>query len=158
MKGARLASALLLALAGCGDPAPANLERIEIRVSGWSAIDIAVKRDGSGRFHLSQPYPDGKGGTFAAAPQRFPRLRERLEPYWRQAVPTTTETAQEFIERSCPRNLPFATDSGAVYIRWAGPGVDRHFLADLGCDYERHAARNKDLLAIVQSLPVPSDW
>ncbi|HEU0100296.1 MAG TPA: hypothetical protein VFQ67_16175 [Allosphingosinicella sp.] len=158
MKGAWIASALLLALAGCGDRSPPTLDRIEIRVSGWSAIDIDVKSDGSGSFKLSHPFPEGRSGAFPGSPPRFQRLRERLDPYWRQGVPTTKETAQEFIERTCPRDLPFATDSGAVYIRWVGPGVDRHFLADLGCDYERNASRNEDLLAVVHSLPVPKDW
>jgi hypothetical protein len=153
------ASALLLGLTGCSDrsPPPAAVDRIEIRLSGWTSVEINVDGRGAGGFRLSHPFPEGRSGDFSVTPQQFHRLRDRLEPYRAQAVPVTTASAQEFIERTCPRDVPFATDSGAFYIRWTGPGVDRHFLADLGCDHVRQASRNKDLLGLVESLPVPKD-
>ncbi|MEO7177755.1 MAG: hypothetical protein ABIW83_02830 [Allosphingosinicella sp.] len=136
MSAFRLAAALLLTLAGCN------------------------ARDGAGRFQLAHPSAKGKSGTFSITPQQFQRLRERLEPYRRQAVPVTERSADGLIGPACPRNAPFATDSGSgsVPVRWTGPGVDQHLAADLGCDYIRHASRNEDLLGVVQSLPLPSDW
>jgi hypothetical protein len=149
--------ALLSSLAlGCSDSPPVP-DRIEMRVSGWSAIDIEMSRDGSGRFETSQPRPGGRSGSFSLTPWQWQRLRDRLEPYRKQAVPVTDDSAREFIERRCPEGTPFVTDLGAVYVRWIGPDLDRHYLADLGCDPKRHESRNEELLAIVNSLPVPAD-
>ncbi|HYI40861.1 MAG TPA: hypothetical protein VE053_11140 [Allosphingosinicella sp.] len=149
------AAALLLGLAAGCDASPPPIDRIEIRVSGESAVDIAVDGGGEGSFRLSEPFPGGRSGTFSVTPEQFQRLRERLERYRRQAVPTTDESAREFVERTCPRDVPFVTDAGGVYVRWIGSTSDQHFLADLGCDRERRKWRNQDLLGIVRSLPVP---
>jgi hypothetical protein len=150
-----LASLAFLLASGCGDPRPAEVDRIEIRRSGWSAVDIALDRAGSGRFRLGEPPPGGKSGYFSVTPEQFARLRERLEPFRRQSVPLSEESIRRFIDEGCPEGVPFVTDAGAVYIRWIGPGSDRHFLADLGCDHERNARRNRELLDAVRRLPVP---
>ncbi|HYW15057.1 MAG TPA: hypothetical protein VE891_02745 [Allosphingosinicella sp.] len=155
---AAVAALLLCLTAGCGDPRPPPVDRIEIRVSGWSAVDIAVDRGGKGSFRLSEPSPSGRAGSFSVTPLRFQRLRERLERYRNQAVPMTDESARKFIEKECPQDVPFVTDAGGVYIRWIGPDLDQHFMADLGCDRERQESRNKELLDIVKSLPVPLRW
>jgi hypothetical protein len=144
---------------GCADPRPAaEIDRVELRVSGWSAVDLEVNSRGEGKYHLSEPFPDGKGGSFSIKPQQFTALVERLQPFRRQAVPFTDDSAQEFINRECPRGVPFVTDAGAVWVHWVGRNFDEHFLADLGCDPERNTARNRELLSVVESLPVPLDW
>jgi hypothetical protein len=148
---------LIFALAvGCSgaDQAPI-VERIEMRLSGWSAMDVEVNSQGEGRYHFNEPYPDGRSGSFSIPPQQFAELVERLKTYRRQAVPMTDKSVQEFIEITCPKGLPRVTDVGAVWVHWVGSASDQHFLADLGCDAERNAARNKELLGIVRSLPVP---
>jgi hypothetical protein len=153
------AAILLLCLAaGCDPSQPQPIDRIEIRLSGWSAVDIGVDRGGKGSFRLTEPFPKGRAGAFTITPEQFHRLRARLEVYRKQSVPTTDESARGFIEQSCPRGVPFVTDAGAVYIRWVGPKTDRHFLADLGCDHRRLKSRNDELLGIFRSLPIPLGW
>ena len=144
---------------GCSDPEPApTIDRIELRVSGWSAVDVEVNSRGEGKYHLSHPLPNGRGGSFSVQPQQFTALIERLQPFQRQAVPVTDKSTREFIDRTCPKGVPFVTDAGAVWVHWIGPGFDQHYLADLGCDARRNTARNKALLDVVKSLPVPLDW
>ena len=147
---------LLLAFAvgssGC-ERAP-KVDRVEMRLSGWSGVDIAVDSQGKGEYRLSD-YPHQKGGSFSITPEQFNRLVQRIEPFRRQAVPFTDKSAREFIDQKCPKGVPFTTDAGAVWLHWVGPSSDQHYLADLGCDADRNAVRNKELLSIVKSLPVP---
>ena len=153
-----IATFLAVVAAGCSDPAPApKVDRVELRISGWSALDVEVNSRGEGRYRLGEPFPKGRGASFALPPDRFTALVERLEPFQRQAVPVTATSVEAFISRTCPEGVPFATDAGGVWIRWIGPGFDRHYGADLGCDPERNAARNEELLGLVRSLPVPLD-
>lgn len=153
-----LLALLLLSLAGCGDSRAPVIENIEIRVSGWSAVDISLNRNGKGKYHLSEPRPEGKGGSFSISPQQFDQIQRRLESFRQTAVPFSDQSARKFALYECPEGIPFATDAGGVYIHWAGPKSDQHYLADLGWDPETNAARNKELLAIVESLPVPLNW
>jgi hypothetical protein len=156
----RLILAVLLAalLTGCGAPGPApRIDLIELRQSGWEALDVVVARNGRGRFHRSHPLPRGRGGSFAIAPRQFEQLLERLAPFQREAVPVTAESVARFIDARCPEGVHRATDMAAIYLRWVGRGVDRHYLADLGCDPERHTARNGALRAIIASLPLPPE-
>jgi hypothetical protein len=157
VRGAGLA-ALALTLAGCeGDAGPQAIDRIEIRFSGRLTEDVIIERGGRSHFELNRPLPDGKTGFFRVTPAQFDEARRRLEPFRRHAVPVTAETSQAILRQICPAGVPFVYDAGAVYVRWAGPGVDQHYLADLGCDRERQAGRNRDLIAILNSLPVPRE-
>ncbi|MFL6858071.1 MAG: hypothetical protein ACJ8EB_09215 [Allosphingosinicella sp.] len=141
---------------GCSAPQPSpEVDRIELRLSGWSAVEVEVNKRGEGKYHLSEPPPHGKDGSFSLQPRQFALLVARLRPFQRQAVPLTARSAQELIDRTCPQGVPFVTDAGAVWVHWTGPGLDRHYLADLGCDAKRNAARNKELLDALKSLPVP---
>ena len=147
-----LLAPLLAALAAAG-PAPLApaIDRIELGLSGFASASIEVSRQGGGRYHMS----GGGRGAFALAPAEFDRLRERLEPFRGQAVPTSATSARQLLEAACPRGVPYATDRGAIYIRWRGPATDRHFRFSLGCDAGRNSARNRALMEIVYSLPVP---
>ena len=73
-------------------------------------------------------------------------------------MPFSDESAREFIERTCPEGVPSITDAGAFYARWLSANSDTQYLADFGCDYERYADRNRDILNLVKSLPLPVDW
>lgn len=144
---------------GCSDHEPVpEVNRVELRVSGDSSVDIEVNSRGEGKYHLSHPFPDGRSGTFSIPQQQFASLVERLQPFRTEAVPFTEKSAREFILAGCPKGVPFTYDVGAVWVRWIGSTSDQHYLADLGCDAERNAARNKELLDIVESLPVPPQW
>lgn len=154
-----LVTCLAMFMVGCSGPERApQLDRVELRVSGWSAVDVEVTSRGEGKYHLSAPSPNGRSGSFSIQPQQFAALVERLEPFRRQAVPLTDNSARELIDRTCPEGVPFVTDAGAVWVHWVGPGFDEHYIADLGCDAERHAARNNELIKLVKSLPVPLHW
>ena len=152
---ASLHIALAVACSGC--ERASKIDPVEMRLSGWTAVDIAVNGRGEGEYHLSD-YPHKRSGSFSITPQQFARLVERFEPFRRNAVPFNDQSAQEFIELKCPKGVQYVTDSGAMWIRWTGPGSDQHYIADLGCDADRNAARNKELLSIAKSLPVPLDW
>jgi hypothetical protein len=154
-----LASCLAVLAVGCGDREPATqVERLELRVSGDSSVDIEVNMAGEGKYRLSHPLPEGRSGSFSIRPEQFASLVERLQPFRAEAVPFTEQSAREFILADCPKGIPFTYDAGGVWIHWIGPKSDQHYLADLGCDAERNRSRNMELLGIVESLPVPSKW
>ena len=127
-----------------------------MRRSGWTALDISVNKRGDGQYRLSWPLPNGTSGSFSIKPEQVASIVQRLEPYRKEAVPVTEKSMAEFVEgKPCPPDKPFTTDAGGVWVHWIGPGYNEHYLADLGCDAERNAARNKALLTILESFPVP---
>ena len=129
-----------------------EVDRIEIRESGWEAVDIILTRQGEGRVTFSQQRRGQRNRSFAVTEEQFDQLLDRLEPYRRQAVPHNEQTAMQFINFICPRGVPFVTDAGGIWIRWVGSTSDVHYLAELGCDFERHAPRNDELRGIVETL------
>jgi len=147
---------LLLFVAGLGSSQSApDVDRIEMRLSGWTGTDIELNRQGERRFSISETNPRERSGTFSVTPEQFDRLLDRLEPFRRQAVPFSEESIRQFMNAECPEGVPFVTDHGAIWIRWIGRGSDRHYLADLGCDFERNASRNAELQSVIYSLPIP---
>jgi hypothetical protein len=153
-----LAALLSILLTGCGPSGPTpQIDRIELRRSGWEALDVAADRDGRGRFHRSHPLPEGRDGTFVIAPRQFELLLARLAPFQRAAVPVTAQSIAQILDARCPVGTNRVTDRGGIYVRWIGSGVDQHYFADLGCDPEHHAARNAELGAILGSFPVPPE-
>jgi hypothetical protein len=147
--------ALLMGCTAAADPRP--VDRIEMRLSGWTALDVDVNRRGEGHWHLSEPLPNGRTGAFRITAEQFSGLVERLAVYRREAVAVSEVSMREFINRPCHAGARHDTDQGGVWLRWTGAGSDEHYLADLGCDPERNAARNEDLIGIIRSLPVPLD-
>ena len=157
MRTAVLPLLLAVAVGTSGCERASRVERVEMRLSGWSAVDIAVDSRGKGEYRMGD-YPRRRSGSFSITPEQFTQLVQCIEPFRRQAVPFTDASARAFIDQTCPKGVPFTTDAGAVWLHWVGPRSDQHYLADLGCDAERNAVRNKELLSIVKSLPVPLDW
>lgn len=160
----RIETALLLLVASssCRDSEPtSSVDVVEMRLSGQSSIDVELNSRGEGRYKLSEPLENGsvnnRHGSFTVNPQQYLQVVERLEPFRRQAVPFTDESALAFIEQPCPEGIPSMTDAGGVYIRWMGADLDQHYLADLGCDYQRNSRRNAELIGIMKTLPVPLD-
>jgi hypothetical protein len=70
-------------------------------------------------------------------------------------VPLNGESVNRVLEERCPKGVPNVTDAGGFWVRWTGPGYQRHYTADFGCDHERNRARNEELRDIMRSLPVP---
>ena len=153
-----LATLLLIQIASCRGAEHAPIvERIEMNLSGWSAVEVEIDSRGEGRYRLSNPVPSGRSGTFSLSPQQFAALVERLRPFQRQSVPLTEESIAGILEFRCPEGLPQVIDAGGFWIRWTGPEYDHHYVADFGCDHERNRARNDRLRGIMESLPVPLD-
>ena len=149
--------ALLVFLTGCQQTSENRaVERIEIRESGWESLDVTLANTGQGSFERTGLAPSPVTGKFEIRPDAFNSLVKRLSEFRQQAVPRTETSIIEMGERRCPDGVPFATDNGAIYVRWVGKGFDEHFLADLGCDGDRMRDRNTRLFEIVQSLPIPS--
>lgn len=126
-----------------------------MRLSGDAAVDVEISSGGKGRYRLSEPFPQGRSGVFSLSSQQFAALVERLRPFQGQSVPLTEESVKELLEYSCPQGVPKVTDLGGFWLHWIGPKYDHHYAADFGCDHERNRARNEELRAILESLPVP---
>ncbi len=135
-----------------------EIERLEMRLSGWSSLDIVIDNEGNGRYTDSEPFPDGTTGRFKLTQGQLTEVRASLQTYREQSVPFSEESAMEFIERTCPTGVPYVTDAGAFYARWVTANYDSHYLADFGCDHERLADRNGKLRRIIEGLPIPIDW
>ncbi|HEX6784493.1 MAG TPA: hypothetical protein VF098_07555 [Sphingomicrobium sp.] len=149
-----LPAAFVLSCTGA-KPSP-TINRVTMRISGWSATDISVNSRGEARYHRSLPRPNGTNGSFSISPAEFANLVQRLEPFRKNSIPVTADSMREFaLGETCPPGKLTVIDVGAVWVRWQGPGYDQHYLADLGCDVKRNAERNHALLEIVESLPAP---
>lgn len=141
-----LAVASLLC-SGCGAPVRGPVDTLELTGGIRSAT---INKDGKGSFYSS--HTGGEG--FAITPEAFRRLEARLAKYRDQAKP---KNKLDLNADFCPPPLPHVTDNGMIVVRWIGAGADDILVIDSGCDRERHAARNRDLLAIIDTLPVPKE-
>lgn len=154
----RLAVAILLiAFAGScteGQELP-RVDRIEMRQTGWLPVDVQINGRGEGHYQMSL-YPRERKGSFAISPRQFVRLAERLKPFQRKAEPMNDESIRRIFDFRCPESVPDVTDHGGFWIRWIGPGYDRHHSADFGCDYKRNRVRNDELQSVLRSLPLPN--
>jgi hypothetical protein len=137
---------------GCGASGVAKeVDRIELRASG---LDVTINADGTGEYLLTMSNRDRRPTPFKIDPISLRQLLERLTPF-RADSGSTEETSRQFLASNCPANVPHVTDAGVISIRWIGRDLDRIYIADFGCDYRRNAARNIELRAILESLPVP---
>lgn len=154
---ALFASFILLFATSCApDSSEGKHERLEMRLSGWSSLDVVIDAEGNGTYKDSEPHPDGTKGGFKLTRVELLELLAKLQPYRKQAVPFSEESAMRFIEQVCPKGVPEVADAGAFYVRWQSADDDVHYLADFGCDHERLADRNGELREIVEGLPIPS--
>jgi len=145
----------MLFVVACGKADRPEIEKIEIRQSGWQSQDVTIASTGLGNYHISEPYPEGQSGTFKMTHEQFVSFLSSLEPYRADAEPYTDESALRFIKYSCPPKVPRTTDAGAIYIRWRGPEYDMHFLMNFGCNSKHHAKRNSQLRRTFEQLPLP---
>lgn len=152
------ASFVLLIASSCV-PGSRNekIERLEMRLSGWSSLDIMINEEGNGTYSDSEPFPDGATGRFKLDRDELAEVLASLQPYREQSEPFSNKSATEFMERTCPEGVPSVTDAGAFYVRWHTANSETHYLADFGCDYERYADRNRNIIKLVKSLPIPVD-
>ncbi|GEN99944.1 hypothetical protein NSE01_17770 [Novosphingobium sediminis] len=146
----------VLIVAGCRNAQRPEIERVEMRRSGWSSIDVSINSAGVVNYRLSKPYPNGKTGTVHITHDQFTEFVDSLEVYRAKAEPYRDESAVRFVKAECPPKL-WTTDQGAMYIRWFGPQYDAHFLMDFGCDVDRNAIRNRQMRQKFERLPLPHD-
>ena len=116
-------------IAACADsPSSEPVEQIEMRISGWSSLDVVIDADGHGSFEVSEPFPKGKNGSFQISRAEFLQVLEKLEPYRVQSEEFSDEGIAAYIDRRCPEGIPSVTDAGAFYVRWKTEKTDQHFL------------------------------
>ena len=147
---------LITLTTGCAErQAPTRVDRIEMRASGWTSVDVQINRRGEGHYQMSL-YPSEKKGSFFVSPQQFADLVNRLRPFQEQAAPINDQSIRKILDFRCPEELPDVTDAGGFWIRWVGLNYDRHYSADFGCDYKRNRVRNKQLRSILDDFPIPA--
>ena len=154
----RLAIAILLIAftTSCAErQAPKRVDRIEMRQSGWSSVDVQINRRGEGQYQMSL-YPREKKGSFSVSSGQFAALVERLRPFQKEAVPLNRESMRKILDFRCPEGVPDVTDHGGFWIRWVGLNYDRHYSVDFGCDYERNRVRNNQLRSLLKDFPIPA--
>lgn len=154
----RFAFAILLIafMTGCaGEQAPTRIDRIEMRNSGWTSVDVQINRRSEGQYQMSLD-PGKKKGSFSVSPGQFTALVKRLRPFQEQAVPLNHESMRKILDFRCPEGVPDVTDHGGFWIRWVGPNYDRHYSVDFGCDYERNRVRNNQLRSLLKDFPIPA--
>jgi hypothetical protein len=144
-----LAPSLIFGVAACGAAKPPILDQIEINAPG---LQITVGKDGKGRFNQTMR---GKRGRFTLSHEKFSKLVQRMEPFRLSGETMTEPELQTYFETYYCRG-DYVTDNGGISFHWQGPAIDRFYTVDYGCDREKHAARNKELRAILASLPVPA--
>lgn len=127
------------------------IETVEI---GSTFQRVIVDSTGEARFFVDERTKTQRTGSFKLPPGDFVRLIDRLEAYRSEAKPTK-QAIESFLNTTCPRGVLQVTDQGTLSIRWTGPRYDRALFADLGCDYRRHERRNREVLGILQALPLP---
>lgn len=155
MRALFASSALLIATSCAPESSVEKIERLEMRLSGWSSLDVVIDAEGNGTYEDSEPHPDGTTGRFRLTRSELLELLAKLQSHQKQAVTFSDESAMRFIEQTCPIGVPEVTDAGAFYVRWLTANHDIHYLADFGCDHERLADRNRELLKVVEGLPIP---
>ncbi|MCB2086408.1 MAG: hypothetical protein H6919_06200 [Sphingomonadaceae bacterium] len=156
MEGLRLLFSGILGALACGCAAQNSvddIDLIEIRQSGPASLDISISSDGRGSFSIEGVGPNEKG-TFKLSESEFRSFEKVLAEFRPEAVPRSDASVIEMLDRAYPEGVHSATDRGAIYIRWIGAGVDDHYLADLGCDWQRMADRNARLRSIMAGMPI----
>jgi hypothetical protein len=137
---------------GCGRSASSlPVESVELGATG---LDVRITSQGKGSYLYGMSNPSQKRTTFDIGSTGFKRLISSVAPFRIHAGPIK-QTVERFYNNACSEGVPFVTDQGLISVRWTGKGFDQIYIADLGCDYDRNAARNKKLFAILNSLPVP---
>ncbi|EZP70468.1 hypothetical protein [Novosphingobium resinovorum] len=103
-----VASIVILFVVACGKADRPEIEKIEIRQSGWQSEDVTIASTGLGNYHISEPYPEGQSGTFKMTHEQFVSLLSSLEPYRAEAEAYTDESALRFIKNPCPPKVTWS--------------------------------------------------
>jgi len=119
----------------------------------WApGLEITIDGQGNGRFFKRF---SGEKGRFTLTSKQFQALARRMEVFRRSPDTIAGKDMKEHVLNGRRCSGPYVTDNGGISFHWLGSSVDQFYSVDYGCDRERHAARNKELRAILKSLPVP---
>lgn len=141
-------------VAGCeSDRMTAQVSRVEVQAPG---LTVTLDAKGSDEPVANIAAEGQKPKSFEVSPVAYARFLKRVEMF-KSASGPTDETSKRFLSETCPADTPYVTDAGMISIRWIGVGLDRIYVADLGCDPRKNAARNRRLRAVVNGLPIPRD-
>ncbi|MFL9842081.1 hypothetical protein ABS767_14005 [Sphingomonas sp. ST-64] len=142
---------MLLSLTGCFEPQTPAFDSIELRAPG---LEVAIDGKGKGTFTRSNFHNrQFDRGKFSLSNERYDLLVERLEQFRRSDETVNESEAAALLERTCRGED--VTDQGGVTIHWRGSYGGQWYLADFGCEPKRYAERNRELRAVLASLPVP---
>lgn len=141
----------LLCLTGCFESQRPAFDRIELRAPG---LEVAIDGKGQGVFTRSN-FHNGRvdRGSFSLSNERYHELAGRLERFRRSDETVNESEAGALLERTCQGEE--VTDQGGVTIHWRGSFGGQWYRADFGCEPKRNAERNRELRAVLASLPVP---
>jgi len=139
-------------LVGCeSSHRPANIERVEIGLSGtWR---VSVNNRGEGHYEWLPPMPES--GSFKITPQQFNDLVTRLERFRRTSVPAQAEGVKAVLDAKCPVGKPYLGGPEVIWIHWIGHNLDQLYAANLACDWKQTKAQNEEIFRNVRSLPIP---
>lgn len=143
--------AILVLVTACREQNPPAIHRLEIYAPG---LKIAINNQGTGVFSRYSLNSENRSGAFSLNNKQFNELIRRLEVY-RRSHDTVTGAEFERVYMLAPHCKKYITDNGGITFHWTGPDVDQFYDVDYGCDRDQNAGRNKELRAILRSLPVP---
>ena len=150
-----LVSLLSFLTSACAEAEPPSIDRLTIWAPG---LEVIIDNRGNGRFSKTEFWPEDKvfSGRFVITPERLTQLRARIEPF-RRSDDTLEEAdfkkQQLSGEQNCAEEP--VTDQGHLTFHWLGSSVSQYYSVDYGCEREKNSERNKELRAILSSLPVP---
>lgn len=147
---------LTISVTACGvaDGPTSNPDRIEISESSvWGGHTLTLNANGEASIARSDA---PREVDFTVPLQQFQQVVSRLEQFRRRAVPPSEGTAA-MMAATCPDNVPYMADAGAITVTWFFDESEQFYWADLECDYEKNARRNEELRAIIASVSVPPE-
>lgn len=119
----------------------------------WApGLEVTIDNQGKGRFIKKST---GEKGRFLLTATQFYELVVRMEVFRRAPDAVSGEDIAAYLASGDQCRDSYVTDSGGISFQWIGPSVNDFYSVDYGCDRERYASRNKELQAILKSLPVP---
>jgi hypothetical protein len=125
------------------------VSQLEIWAPG---LEITIDGQGRGRYLKRLA---GERGEFALTSEQFAKLIQRLEVFRRSGETIAAAKMRENGLNSFRCDEPYGTDQGGITFHWSGASLDQFYAVDYGCAPDKHAARNRELGAILSSLPVP---
>lgn len=151
MRFAILPLAALLTSACSGSSTP-TIDNLEVVAPG---LQIAIDGQGNGRFIKRSWRRAEEAGRFKLNEKQLGALIRRLEVYRRSDAVIAAKDFKHVWMQAPHCDDTYVSDNGGITVHWLGPALNQFYIAEYGCDPVRNGPRNRDLQAILHSLPVP---